>query len=122
MSILYVLYLTAFAVPPILLGITWWGWFRSPHMETPKGPRFLFFAGLCASTANCVLWWAWVAWLQLHYNNPGSWKVQDKISNLGLCLLLFALIAATAGAGKHRRLLIISSVLAFLPWIPLGIL
>ena len=119
---LSVLYLTAFAVPPVLLGITWWGWFHSRRMETPKWPRILFFSGLCASTANCVVWWAWVAWLQLHHNDRGAWKVQDKVSNLGLYLLLYALIAATAGTGKHRGLLIISSVLAFLPWIPLGIL
>jgi hypothetical protein len=104
-----------------LLGITWWGWFQRPRVETPKWPRRLFFTGLCASTANCVLFWGWVVWLKFHYN-PESWRVRDTVSNIGLCLLLYAIIAAAAGYGRHRPLLGISSVLALLPWIPLGVL
>lgn len=51
MSMLSVLYLTAFAVPPVLLGITWWGWFHSRRMETPRGPRILFFSGSTRKTS-----------------------------------------------------------------------
>jgi hypothetical protein len=115
------LYLTAFGVPPILLGITWWGWFRSPRIRSPKWRVILFFSGLCAATANVVLFWGWVVWLRFHYN-PASWKVRDTVSDLGLCLLLFAILAAIEGTGRHRLLLGISGVLAVLPWIPIGVL
>jgi hypothetical protein len=115
------LYLIAFGTPPILLGFTWWGWFRSPRSQAPKSQATFFFTGLCAATANLLLWWAWVVWLRLHYN-PESWKVRDRVSDVGLCLLFYAVLATIGGAGKYRNLLFISCLLAFLPWIPIGVL
>jgi hypothetical protein len=119
--LLNLLYLIALGVPPILLGCTWWGWFRSPRIQSPKWPMILFSSGLCAATANFVLWWAWVVWLRSHYD-PASWIVRDKVSDLGQCLLLYAVLAAIGGEGRYRLLLGISSVLALLPWIPIGVL
>ena len=121
MSELDLLYLIALGTPPILLGFTWWGWFQSPRIQPPKWPMILFFSGLCAATANFVLLWAWVFWLRFHYD-PASWKVRDRVSDLGLCLLLYAVVAAIGGKGRYRLLLGISSVLALLPWIPIGVL
>jgi hypothetical protein len=120
-SPLTVPYLIAFGTPPILLGFTWWAWFHSPRIQQPKWGMILFFSGLCSATANIVLFWGWVVWLRFHYN-PESWRVQDRVSNLGLCLLLFAIIAAVGGTGRHRLLLGISGVVALLPWIPIGVL
>jgi hypothetical protein len=94
---------------------------QNPGIKPPKWSAILFVTGLCAATANFLLWWTWVVWLQLHYDAE-SWKVRDWVSDLGLWLLLFALIAALAGRGKHRVLLGVSSVLAMLPWIPGGVL
>jgi hypothetical protein len=101
MSPLDLLYLIPFGTPPILLGFTWWGWFHSPHIQPPKWRMILFFSGLCAGTANFLLWWGWVVWLRFHYN-PASWKFRDRVSDLGL----------------YRLLLGISGVLALLPWFP----
>lgn len=115
------LYLIALGIPPILLGFTWWGWFHSPRTQTPKSQMMFFFSGLCAATANFVLQWAWAVWLRFHYD-PASWKVQDRVSNLGLCLLLYGVVAAIGGKGRHRPLLGISCILAVLPWIPIGVL
>ena len=115
------LYLFAFGTPPILLGFTWWGWFHSPRIQPPKWRMILFFSGLCAGTANFVLWWGWVVWLRFHYN-PASWKVRDRVSDLGLYLLLYAVLAAIGGKGRYRLLLGISGALALLPWIPIGVL
>jgi hypothetical protein len=109
------LYLIAFGTPPILLGFTWWGWFRSHRSQA------LFFSGLCAAPSNLLLWWAWVVWLRFHYNAE-SWKVRDRVSDVGLCLLLYAVFAAAGGEGKYRGLLLISCLLAFVPWIPIGVL
>ena len=115
------LYLIAIGAPPILLGFTWWDWFYRPRIQGPKWRIILFFSGLCAGTANFVLWWAWVVWLRFHYN-PASWKVRDWVSDVGLYLLLYAVLAAIGGKGRYRLLLGISGVLALLPWIPLGVL
>jgi hypothetical protein len=120
-SALDLLYLIAFGTPPFLLGFTWWDWFRSPRTQTPKSERLFLFSGLWAATANLALWWAWVVWLRFHYD-PASWKVQHRVSNLGLCLLLYAIVAAIGGEGRYRILLLTSSILALLPWIPIGIL
>ena len=120
-SALDLLYLIALGTPPILLGFTWWGWFQSPRIQPPKWPMILFFSGLCAATANFVLLWAWIVWLRFHYD-PASWKVRERVSDLGLCLLLYAVVAAIGGKGRYRLLLGISSVLALLPWIPIGVL
>jgi|SRR6266481_798038 len=121
MSPLDLLYLIAFGTPPVLLGFTWWGWFHSPRIQQPKWRMILFFSGLCAGTANFVLWWGWVVWLGFHYN-PASWKVRDRVSDLGLYLLLYAVLASIGGKGRYRFLLGISGVLALLPWIPIGVL
>ena len=121
MSPLDLLYLIAFGTPPILLGFTWWGWFRGPRSQAPKLQKTFFFSGLCAATVNLLLWWAWVVWLRFHYN-PESWKVRDRVSDVGLCLLLYAVLAAAGGEGKYRHLLLTSCLLAFLPWIPIGVL
>jgi len=96
-------------------------WFHSPRIQLPKWRMILFFSGLCAGTTNFVLWWGWVVWLRFHYN-PASWKVRDRVSDLGLYLLLYAVLAAIGGKGRYRLLLGISGVLALLPWIPMGVL
>jgi hypothetical protein len=118
---LNLLYLLAMTVPPILLGIVWWRWFRCRVTQPPKWRSIFFFSGICSATVNFVLWWAWVVWLRLHHN-PESWKVHDWVSDVGLYLLFYAILAAIVGKGRHRLLLAISSVLALLPWIPVGVL
>ena len=118
---LNLLYLIAFGTPPILLGFTWWGWFHSPRIQPTKWRKLFFFSGLCAATANFALWWAWVVWLRFHYD-PASWKVRDVVSDFGLLMLLYAILAAIAGEGRYRLLLGISGVMALLPWIPIGVL
>ena len=115
------LYLIAIAAPPILLGFTWWKWFSGPRIQIPEWRRMLFVSGLCAGTLNVVLFWAWVVWLHFHYN-PASWRVQDIVGDAGLYLLLYSIIAATAGKGRYRLMLGISNVLSLLPWIPHGVL
>jgi hypothetical protein len=65
---LNLLYWVALVVPPILLGLTWLGWFHSPRLHAPKWRIILLFSGQCAGTANFVLWWPWVVWLRFHYN------------------------------------------------------
>ncbi|MGA7175748.1 MAG: hypothetical protein WBX13_08515 [Candidatus Acidiferrales bacterium] len=118
MLLINLFYLVGLAVPPVLLGFCWWGWLRQPF---PQRQANVFFSGLCAGTANFVLWWAWVIWLQFH-NNPDSWRVRDITSDLALCLLLYSIVAAIAGKGRYRLLLGISGFLAILPWIPLAVL
>ena len=113
-------YLIALGVPPILLVLTWWDWFHSRRTQTPKSERMSLLSGLYAATANFALQWGWVVWLRFHYGPP-SWKVQDWISNLGLCLLLYAGVVAVDRKGRLHLLGIIS-ILAMLPWIRIGIL
>jgi hypothetical protein len=114
------IYLIAIAGLPISLGFCWWGWFRKPGAQSPKWRAMLFLSGLCTGTANCILFWAWAAWLHFHYT-PSSWKVQDTAANIGLCLLLYSVVVAISGKGKYRVLLGVSAVLAMLPWIPMGV-
>jgi hypothetical protein len=118
---LNLLYLLAMVGPPILLGFVWWGWFRRSPVQTANWRTTLFFSSLCAGTANLLLWWASVVWLRFHYN-PASWEVWDRVSDVGLCLLVFAILASIVGMGKYRLLLGVSGVLALLPWIPIGVL
>jgi hypothetical protein len=121
MALLNSLFFIAMAAPPIMLGVVWWGWFRDPRLRSSKSRTLLFFSGLSAATLNVAVWWAWVVWLKFHYT-PDSWKVRDVVSDVGLWLLCFSVLAAIAGRGKYRLLLAISGVLAALPWIPIGIL
>lgn len=114
-------YLIAIAGAPILMGFSWWGWFRDLTIQLPKWRAMLFLSGLCAGTANCMLLWSWAVWLHFHYN-PTSWRAQDIVSAVGLYLVLYSIIVAIAGRGIYRLLLGISGVLALLPWIPVGVL
>jgi len=108
-------------VPPALLAFCWWGHFHGSRIQSPKWRGAAFVSGLAAGTANFLLWWAWVIWLRLHYT-PSARIVQDAVSNVGIFLLFYSIITAILGNGKHRVLLGISSVLAIIPWIPVGIL
>ena len=78
MALLNPLYLIAMTAPPIMLGFVWWGWFCDRRLRSSKWRAWIFFSGLCAGTLNIAVWWAWVAWLQLHYT-PDSWKVRDVV-------------------------------------------
>ena len=115
------LYLLGLAGPPICLSFAWYGWLRSPRLQSPKWRMILFFSSLCAGTINFVLLWSCVVWLKFHYNAE-SWRVRDFVSDVGIYLLLYSIVAAIAGKGRHRILLGVGSVLAILPWIPFGIL
>ena len=115
------LYVIAVVGAPIFLGFTWWGWLQNFHRDLPKWRAILFSSGLCAGTANLVLWWAWVIWLRLHYNAT-SWGTRDVVSDLGFILLTYSLCTAIVGTGRYRILLGLSSVLAVLPWLPAGVL
>lgn len=121
MALLNSLYFIAMAAPPIMLGLVWWGWFRDPQLRCSKWRALIFFSGLCVATLNVAVWWAWVVWLQLHYT-PDSWKVRDVVGNFAFWLLVFSIFSAIAGRGRHRVLLMISGILAALPWIPIAIL
>ena len=115
------LYLAALATPPVSLGFAWWGWVRQVGFQHPKWRAIVFLSGVLASTANFILWWGWVIWLRFHFTSE-SWRVRDSVSNVAICLLLYSILAAVAGKGRHRILIGISAVLAILPWIPVGIL
>jgi hypothetical protein len=121
-SPLAVILLIALAFPPISLVYIWWNSLRTSAFSLPKWRNFIFLSGLCAGTTNLVIWWAWVTWLASHRGNPGTWKVWDKVSDVGLCLILFSIFAALFGKGRNRILLAVAGVLAILPWIPVGIL
>src|ERR1700722_19034962 len=121
-SPLDVILLIALGFPPISVAYIWWTWVRTPPSNLPKWRKVFFLSGLCAGTANLVVWWSWVIWLAFHRGNPGIWKVWDKVSDLGLCLILFSIFASLVGKGRNRFLLAVSGVLAILPWIPVGVL
>ena len=115
------LYLSVIVLVPILLGIIWFSWIRTSDLQLATWRRVLFFSGLCAATANFVLLWAWAFWLHFHYQTS-SWRVQDRVSDVGLCLLFYTIATAIAGKGRNRVLLSISGLLAILSWIPIGVL
>ena len=121
MAVLNLLTIFALVTPPIFLAYIWWTRSRAPHIPTSKWRTIFFLSGLCAGTANFLLFWSWVLWLNTH-RSPTVWKVYDKVSDVGLYLLLYAVIASIAGKGKPRILLAISAILAILPWIPMGVL
>jgi hypothetical protein len=110
--------LLALILSPIMLGISWWGWVRSPHLHPPKWRTIVFYSGLCAGTGSFTLWWTWVVGGQLHYI-PQAWKAYDIVVDIGLCLLMYSIVASIAEKGRNRCLLAMSGVLAVLPWIPI---
>ena len=61
-------------------------------------------------------------WLAFHRGTPNTWKVWDKMSDLGLCLILVSIFASLVGKGRNRVLLAVAGILAILPWIPVGVL
>lgn len=121
MTVINLIFGLALIAPPLLLGFTWWGWFRRPQVQPRNWRTITFFSSLCAGTVNFLLVCTWAVWLHYHYN-PESWRVWDNMSNVGLCLLLYSFIAAIAGKGKYRYLVAISSFLSLILWIPVGIL
>lgn len=114
------LYLVALAGAPVLLALSWWGWFRDRDTRSLKWRSSVFLSGVCAGTLNFVVWWAWVVWLHFHYSST-SWKPRDIVSSVGIFLLFYTIGAAAAGTGKYRVLLGMSGILALLPWLPVGI-
>lgn len=114
-------YFAGMLAPPVLLGLTWWGWFRVSHSCVQRWRRIVFFSALWTGTANVVLFGTWALWLHFHYV-PESYVVQDTVGNIGICLLFYTFVAASAGQGKWRFLLYTSSVLSLIVWIPIGIL
>lgn len=113
--------LSGLFAPPILLAFTWWGWLRYLRVSgITQWRKSLFLSALCAGTANFVLLSIWILRLPLHYV-PEPY-VKNLFGNIGICLLLYSFFAANAGQGKWRFLLCTSSFLAFIVWIPIGIL
>jgi hypothetical protein len=106
---------------PLTLAIAWWGWFRTPGATIPKSRVYALFAGLLAATCNLVFFWSWVAWLQ-HHRASEVWRIQDRVSDIGIGLLVFSLLATIGGQGRYRAVLAVSIILAFVPWIPIGVL
>lgn len=115
------IYMIAIIASPLVLAMSWWGWFHNPRIRSPRLRTGLYLSGLCAGTANFVIWWLWVAWLKVHYT-PAAMKTRDLVSDAGLLLLLYSIIAVVAGKGRYRPLLVLGGILALVPWIPLGVL
>jgi hypothetical protein len=117
-----VILLIALGFPPIAIAYIWWTSLRTSPNNLPRWRRIIFLSGLCGGTANLVVWWTWVIWLAFHRGTPNTWKVWDKMSDLGLCLILVSIFASLVGKGRNRILLAVAGILAILPWIPVGVL
>ena len=121
MWFLSTLYLLAFVSLPLALGAGWWVSLRSPRFHTPKWRSLVYSSGLCAATANLILFWGFVVWLQFHFTDQ-AYRVRDPASNVGLFLLLYSSLALCIGKGPYRWFIGAACILAVLPWIPLGVL
>src|SRR5690348_15938156 len=44
------LFFVAMGTPPIMLGLSWWGWFRDPRLRCSRWRALIFLSGLCAGT------------------------------------------------------------------------
>jgi hypothetical protein len=60
MWFLSTLYLLAFVSLPVALAAGWWVSLRSPRFHTPKWQSLFYSSGLCAATANLILFWGFV--------------------------------------------------------------
>jgi hypothetical protein len=122
MLLLGVFYLLALVSLPVSLGVGWWAWLRGPRLLMPKWRSVAYSSGLCAGTANFILYWAFVAWLQFHYTDQAhKYKVEYAATAVGLFLLLYSCLAVSISKGPHRLLVGAACILAMLPWIPLPI-
>jgi hypothetical protein len=62
-----------------------------------------------------------MVWLRYHFT-PSSYRAHDAFGNVGMSLLGYSVIvAAIAGQGKYRLMLAISSILALILWLPVGV-
>lgn len=123
MSLFAGAYLAVLAGMPICLGIAWWLW-AGHHRATPKTWRStaLFLGMLCASANACAYFiWQPLAHQFLMSHTP-QWRIFDLSGDVGIGLILGALIGALAGIGKPRLPLTICAVLGFLLWLPIGVL
>jgi hypothetical protein len=121
MSVLGTFYLLALVSLPVALAAGWWVSLRSPSFHAPKWRSLAYSSGLCAATANLVLFWGFVVWLQFHYT-PEGYRVRDTASSVGLFLLLYSSLSLIIGKGPYRWFVGAACILAMLPWIPLGVL
>ncbi len=116
MSVLGTLYFLAFASLPVALAAGWWVSLRSPRFQAPKWRSLAYSSGLCAATANFILFWGFVVWLQFHYTAE-AYRVRDPASTVGLSLLLYSSLALSIGKGPYRWLIGVACILAMLPYI-----
>ena len=121
-SLLNVIQVIALVFTPIAATYVWWTSLRTPLSDLAQWRKVIFFSALSAVTGNLVVFWSWVIYLASHRSQTDTWKVWDKMSDLGLCLILFGILASFFGKGRNRALLATAGVLSILSWIPVGVL
>jgi hypothetical protein len=108
--------------PPILVGIAWLVWFRSQHSAFPEWRAVFLRIGLFASTANVVMFYAWLVYRLMAGSSPRVWMMKDLASVVAGPLGLAALLGVAFGKGTARILLALSALTGFLLWIRLAVL
>ncbi len=114
------LYIVGLAGPPVSLGFAWWAGPIELDSNIPNGARWFFLSGLLEHFQFRVVM-GLVSGSRFHFTTE-SWRVRDPVSNVGIWLLFYSIVAAIAGKGRYRVLIALSGVFAILPWIPVGVL
>ena len=68
------------------------------------------------------MFFGWLVAREMTKVTPLIWKIKDTAGNIGVYLIILALIGAILGKGKSRAPTAACAVLGLLLWVPVGVL
>jgi hypothetical protein len=108
---------------PLVIGISWWIWFRRDRKLLPASRARILLIGLGAVSANALMYYAWLIYSSIPRSSDVAWELKSTLgNNVAVPLVMLALAGAIAGRGAARVLLAFSAVLGFFLWIGMGVL
>jgi len=106
---------------PILMGFAWWLQLRQQPTNQRWRARALLL-GLLAASVNTSMYFIWLVGRVLSRGAPVIWRLKDICGDIGIFLVVAALLGAIAGKGASRIPLALCTLTGFFLWVPVGIL
>jgi hypothetical protein len=110
---------------PVSIFVAWWLWIRArSRFEFRNWRQLVFLAALIATTLNELMYGAYLLYWWPRQSDMAIWAVRNACSAVSTYLCGAAFIGAIAGesTAAARILVLLSAVLGYLLWVPIGIL
>lgn len=107
---------------PVSAGLAWWLWSLRDRSSAHSWRTGLLISGLLAGSTNAFLFYSWFSCRLLAGSTTQVWTLKETCGDIGLWLVLLALIGAIGGKGGARIPIAICALLGLMNWIPVAIL